>query len=270
MAGRRTKAKAKAPGRLDGGALLTRVLERTRTAIEESRAQREVENERRRAAGRALLRPINDNLSFAIYFAKYMGEELAAGLEPHFPGIRSGETPSMSIRGPKRVDLSYGTPDAGLGLAVSFKSVHLGERDGGNAAFTHNMKRNDEELRVEAMAHHLRQPYAVMAAVLFLPFESCDDDATSSFASWVEYLWPLHGRDEPEDPSDRFELVFVGLYARDGSELGFYEVGGDVPCPRRGRPRRLLTPAALVNRLRVTYDRRNSRDFFFEGEAPGE
>jgi hypothetical protein len=166
------------------------------------------------------------------------------------------------------VDLSYSTPEMGLGLAVSFKSVHLGEEEGGNADFVHNMKRNDEELRVEATAHHLRQPYAVMAAILFLPFEACEDFETSSFASWVEYLWPLKGREEPEDAPDRFELVFIGLYARDGSDLDFYELGGPVKCPRTGRPRDLLTLADLVRRLRVTYDRRNARDFFFEGEEP--
>ena len=84
----------------------------------------------------------------------------------------------------------------------------------GATGFIHNMKRNDEELRVEATGHHLRQPFAVMAAVLFLPLESCTDlDETSSFASWVKYLWPLKGRNESEDPPDRYELVFVGLYS---------------------------------------------------------
>ena len=69
----------------------------------------------------------------------------------------------------KRVDVKYSTPEAGLGLALSFKSVHFGEEDSGNRDFVHNLKRNDEELRVEATGHHLRQPYAVMVAV-----EDCD------------------------------------------------------------------------------------------------
>ena len=166
--------------------------------------------------------------------------------------------------------MNYSTQEAGLGLAISLKSVHFGERNEGAASFTHNMKRNDEELRVEATGHHLRQPYAVLVAVLFLPFESCDDlTPNSSFASWVQYLWPLKGRIEPEDPPDRFELVSVALYARDASELGFYLLGGDVKCPRRGRPNRLLTFQQFLQIIKSTYDRRNGKDFSFEGEEPG-
>lgn len=230
------------------------------------RTQRDVEIAE--AVAREKGKPFKRDLKYAIQFAKHMGAEVAGVLEPDFPGIVSGEKPSRAVRGLKRVDVKYSTAEAGLGLALSFKSVHFGERESGNVRFVHNMKRNDEELRVEATAHHLRQPYAVMVAVLFLPFESCDDMETSSFASWVEYLWPLKGRVEPEDPPDRFELVFIGLYARDGSELGFYEVGGPVRCPRRGRPPQLLAVGEFLQRLKESYDRRNGLDFFFEGEEP--
>jgi hypothetical protein len=209
-------------------------------------------------------------LKFSIAFAKHMGIEVADALQHSgFPGTVSGEKLSQAVRGMKRVDVKYATREAGLGLALSFKSVHIGEEDGGNAGFIHNMKRNDEELRVEATGHHLRQPYAVMAAIVFLPLESYQDgDEQSSFASWVEYLWPLRGRTESEDPPDRYELVFLGLYARDGSKLGFYEIGGRVPCPRKGPPKELLSFGDFLGRLRKIYDARNGRDFFFEGEEP--
>lgn len=242
------------------GAVIQRVLDQTSAEVKAAAAKAE-------EAGRSF----KEDLNFAIAFAKYMGVEIAQALEPRFPGIVSGEKPSRAVRGMKRVDVKYSTAEAGLGLALSFKSVHFGERDGGKTRFTHNMKRNDEELRVEATGHHLRQPYAVMVAVVFLPFESCTDLLQqSSFASWVEYLWPLKGRDEPEDPPDRFELVFVALYARDGSEMGFYQVGGDVRCPRQGRPKRLLSLDECLELIRSTYDRRNGLDFFFEGEGPGD
>ncbi len=197
--------------------------------------------------------------------------------------MRYGETPSQAVGGTKRVDVNLSTPEAGLGFAISLKSVHFGER-GDDSHFTHNRKRNDEELRVEATAHHVRQPYAVLAAVLLLPFTSCVDPRqargpsgrlvpTSSFASWVEYLWPLKGRIEPDDAPDRFELVFIALYARDGSELGFYEVGlpeeqGGAPCPRHGRPRQLLDFEHFLGRIKRVYYKRNGRDFAFEGEQP--
>jgi len=252
-----------APDPRDGVALLAVVLRQTRADVVSS-------EDKARAEGKKFKR----DLTFAIRFAKHMSEGIARALQPHFPGTVGGEQPSRASRGTKRVDVRYSTPEMGLGFAVSLKSVHFGERDSGNAKFTHNLKRNDEELRVEATGHHLRQPYAVMAAVVFLPFESCDDRGRrardpSSFASWVEYLWPLKGREEPEDPPDQYELVFVALYARDGGDLGFYEVGGKVACPRRGRPASLLPLSEFLDRLRTTYITRNSQDFWFEGEEPG-
>jgi hypothetical protein len=248
------------PDARDGSSLLADVLERT---------QADVESARVKAAGKG--KKFKRELTFAIRFAKYTSAGLARALQPEFPGTVGGEQPSRAARGTKRLDVRYSTPEAGLGLAVSLKSVHFGERDGGNAGFTHNLKRNDEELRVEATGHHLRQPYSVLAAVIFLPLESCEDkdlegEGTSSFASWVRYLWPLKGRDEPEDPPDQYELVFVALYSRNARELGFYEVGGPVPCPRRGRPQSLIAFSEFLDRLTETYRIRNGEDFHFAGE----
>lgn len=244
----------------DGRVVIESVLDATNADVTKAEAAA-------RAAGK---KRFKKDLNFAIAFAKYMGIEVAKALAPDFPGIISGEKPSRAVRGMKRVDVKYATPEAGLGLALSFKSVHFGEEGEGDSDFIHNMKRNDEELRVEATGHHLRQPYAVMVAVVFLPFESCEDlGDTSSFANWVEYLWPLKGRIEPEDPPDRYELVYVGLYARDASKLGFYQVGGKPACPRQGRPK-LLSFAEFLGQMRNVYDTRNGRDFFFEGEKPSE
>jgi hypothetical protein len=253
----------------DGRAALGRVLAKTRADVQSAKAERAAENAKLIAKGKKP-RGFKESLSFAIYFAKHMSSEVATALvsfDPTFQGVRSGENISQAARGPKRLDINYSTSESGLGLAMSFKSVHFGERMSGNADFTHNKKRNDEELRVEATEHHLRQPYSVFVGVLFLPFESCSEQPTSSFGEWVEYLWPLKGRVDVEDPPDRFELVFVALYERDGSELGFYEVGGPIECPRHGRPK-LLTLAEFLKRVKAVYDKRNGKDFFFEGERP--
>jgi hypothetical protein len=74
------------------------------------------------------------DLNFAIAFAKHMGDEVAGALGPDLPGIISGEKPSRAVRGMKRVDVKYATPEAGLGLALSFKSVHFGEEKAGDVA----------------------------------------------------------------------------------------------------------------------------------------
>jgi len=253
---------------IDGAAVISKVLQQTAADVAAAKAARAAANQRLLSRGKKP-KAFNEKLTFAIKFAKYIGAAIADALRDDFPEIKSGENPSRSVSGAKRVDVNYNTPEMGLGFAISFKSVHRGERASGDVDFIHNMKRNDEELRVEATAHHLRQPYAVLVAVIFLPVESCNDlEPTSSFASWVQYLWPLKGRDEPEDPPDLFELVFVALYARDGSDLRFYHVGGQVPCPRRERPSQLLTLTEFLQLVKKAYDVRNGKDFFFEGEAP--
>jgi len=272
---KKTRARASLlPGGIsvpDGPEIIGRVLARTRADVDAAKVARAEENRARTLAGKKPKAAVKESLSFAIYFARYMSAELAAALvalDADFDGVRHGENVSQAVRGPKRVDINYSTPQAGLGLAISLKSVHFGEKESGSAHFTHNMKRNDEELRVEATEHHLRQPYAVLVAVVFLPFESCTDFDTSSFGSWVEYLWSLKGRFATDDPPDLFELVFVALYARDGTELHFYEVGGTVECPRTGRPKAFLSPLEFLKRIKAVYDRRNGKDFFFEGERP--
>lgn len=256
--------------------MIRRVLANTEASLAEARRRREEQNERATQAGHAPRPSINEQLSYTIYFAKHFGSEIADALAEEFGSeyVRSGETLSDSAEGQKLVDVAYSTPQSGLGIMVSLKSVHQGEMDNGNSKFTHNLKRNDEELRVEATALHLRQPYAVLVATLILPFEACEDawrqgaggPSTSSFGRWVEKLWSLRGRTEPEDPPNLFELVSVALYARDGSDLGFYEVGGSIPCPRVGRPSSLLSFNEFIERIKERYYRRNKRDFSFEGE----
>jgi hypothetical protein len=207
-----------------------------------------------------------EQVVYASTFAKHFSKRIALAFEPAFPGMKSGETPSQAFLGLKRVDANYSTTEAGLGLGISLKSVHYGEKKSGDSHFTHNIKRNDEELRVEASGHHIRQPFAVLVAILTLPFQACFDRSTSSFASWVEALWTLKGREDPAQRPDLFELVFVALYARDGSDLSFYQVGGHVPCPRHGKPESFLSLNDVVSLVKKAYERRNGGDFRFQGE----
>jgi hypothetical protein len=136
------------------------------------------------------------------------------------------------------------------------------------------MKRNEEELRIEASGYHKRQPYAVMIGVLFLPFDSCDDakkDNPSSFGSWVRHLRPYCGRARPDDEIDRFEKLYVALYEVTGTDLRFFDIETDPPKRRRpvrdgalmadGRPRRLLTYAEFLDTVYHAYLQRNSAEF---------
>jgi hypothetical protein len=130
------------------------------------------------------------------------------------------------------------------------------------------MKRNEEELRIEASGYHKRQPYAVMIGVLFLPFDSCEDgrkDNPSSFGSWVRHLRPFAGRNKPDDEIDRFEKIYIALYDPSGQDLGFFDV--DEAPPKNGRPSKTLDYHAFLDAVYHAYLRRNEAEFrWAEGE----
>lgn len=177
------------------------------------------------------------------------------------------------MRGNKQLDVNFSTPEMGLALGISLKSVHI--RDVGEPhRYTHNMKRNEEELRIEASGYHKRQPYAVMIGALFLPFDCCTDGKveSSSFGSWVRKLRPYAGRLEPEDDIDKFEKIYLGLYEPDGSDLRFFDVESDPPRNSRppindepldfdGRITRLLTYSEFLDAVYHAYLARNHAEF---------
>ena len=66
----------------------------------------------------------------------------------------------------KQLDVNFSTPKLGLALGISLKSVHTRDKKKPKR-YTHNMKRNEEEFRVEAIGYHKRQPFAVMIGGYF-------------------------------------------------------------------------------------------------------
>jgi hypothetical protein len=213
---------------------------------------------------------------YAIRFANEMGSAFARDLAPLMKGITStAERGAGSVRGKKQLDVNFSNPQVGLALGISLKSVHLRDKGSGKR-YTHNMKRNEEELRIEASGYHKRQPYAVMVGVLFLPFDSCNDGKgknPSSFGSFVRYLRPYAGRSGPHDDDDRFERIYVALYETDGSDLRFFDIEADPPMNARpptegppvdavdGRPKRLLSYKEFLDAVYHVYLRRNSAEF---------
>jgi hypothetical protein len=210
---------------------------------------------------------ISDKIKYATRFADSIAEHIAEGLKPLLKGIEATTKRSAgSVFGKKQLDVNFSTPQVGLALGISLKSVHI--RDvAGSQRYTHNRKRNEEELRIEAAGYHKRQPYAVMVGVLFLPFDSCDDGKkeASSFGSWVRHLRPYTGRDDPDDEIDKFEKIFIALYEPDASDMRFFDVQWDPP--KNGRPKRLLTYAEFLDATYHAYLRRNAAEFkWAEGE----
>ncbi len=210
--------------------------------------------------------------TYATRFADKMAICVANGLRDRFSGVlpdedgKGVESPAQSVRGPKKLDVNYSTPQLGLGFGISLKAVHFREKE--KRGYIHNMKRNDEELRSEASGYHQRQPYAVMVAVVFLPDDACDDATarhSSSFGAWVKYLRPLSLRQSAHDDLDRYERIFVGLYQRDGSSMEFFDIAW--APPKRGRPKDLLNYPEFLDEIEKTFLKRNVAEFEWADDA---
>jgi hypothetical protein len=199
---------------------------------------------------------------------------LANALRPYFGGIlprpdgTGQESRARTGKGVKKLDVNYSTPDLGLGLGVSVKTLNF--RDPTTSRYTKNPTRNDNELRAEAMDYHDRQPYSVLVGVLFTPFDSCLDGdpsqpnrSRSSFAQIVNVLrhrsGRKRGRDGAKDDPQLFETFFIGLYEHEGPDRGkvmFFDV--ETVPPQFGVPEgSLLTFEELVERIVAAYDSRN-------------
>ncbi len=206
--------------------------------------------------------PVGQKNQYAVRFAEHMATRIAADLFERLEDITATtKRTAGSARGKKQLDINFSTPRLGLALGISLKSVHLRDVQGA-ARYTHNMKRNEEELRIEASGYHKRQPYAVMIAVLFLPFDSADDgkkDNPSSLGSWVRHLRPYAGRENPKDEIDRFEKIYIALYEPDGTDLRFFDVQ-EAP-PKNGRPAQMLDYRQFLGEVYHAYLERNEAEF---------
>jgi hypothetical protein len=212
--------------------------------------------------------PVGTKNQYAVRFAEHMANRIASDLFERLEDITATtKRTAGSVRGKKQLDINFSTPRLGLALGISLKSVHLRDVKSGGR-YTHNMKRNEEELRIEASGYHKRQPYAVMVGVLFLPVDSADDgkkDNPSSFGSWVRHLRPYAGREKPEDEIDKFEKIYIALYEPDGTDLRFFDVQDDPP--KNGRPAQSLNYRDFLGEVYHAYLRRNQAEFrWAEGE----
>ncbi len=218
--------------------------------------------------------PREPKQKYAVQLSRHFATLIAHALRPDFDGIlpkengEGQESPSRARRALKNLDVNYSTIVMGLGLGVSIKTINF--KDAGTGRFTKNYSSRDNELRAEATDYHLRQPYAVLVAIIFLPIESCDDGGKgkgsvknpSSFAEAVNYFRLRAGRSSPTSDVELFERVFVGLYHHRGQERGssvFFDVV-DHPPPRARRPRdgEGINFPTMIASIRQTYDQRNN------------
>lgn len=204
---------------------------------------------------------------------------VADRLRPDFPGVlptqdgKGTESRARVARGYKKLDVNYSTLQTGLGLGVSIKTINY--RDQKTQRYTKNYSRNDNELRAEASDYHGRQPFPVMAGLLFLRWDAALDAGqgkatpgeadVSSYGACVRYFRARAGRAEVDGPSECFERFFVCLYRHEGVARG------DVRCldvmrpPPRARPPRddeTSTIEEALSEIRASYDLRNGGPAF--------
>ncbi|SEE27476.1 hypothetical protein SAMN05444161_5301 [Rhizobiales bacterium GAS191] len=241
-----------------------------RSAKKNRKPQPDTIREELEAAGdRSLAKEQRDKKNYAERFSRALAQRFADALRDDFPGILPDEhgdrheSKVRSAKGFKKLDVNYSTAELGLGLGLSIKTINF--RDAATKRYTKNYTRADGELRAEASDYHVRQPYAVMIALVFLPLDSCNDggrNAPSSFGQAVQVFRFRAGRDEPDDEAMLFEGVFIGLYETADDNFGrvsFFDVR-DAP-PKHGRPKNALSFDQAIEAIEDIYNRRNSPKF---------
>lgn len=219
-----------------------------------------------------------DKKNYAGRLSRNLATLFANLLRSDFPQItpdESGgrqEAPARSAKGTKKLDVNYSTPELGLGLGVSIKTLNF--PDAASERYTKNFTARDNELRAEALDYHERQPWAVLVALVFVPVDACDDykprsgqRTSSSFGKAVSVFRQRAGRTNPTDSGQLFERVFVGLYTVNDDEpwdVRFFDVM-QAP-PRSGRPSSTLSLEEVVSEIVRAYDARNNPPFVWVGE----
>src|SRR5262249_39222508 len=109
--------------------------------------------------------------NFAQRLSNALAQKFADALRPRFPGIypdeegRDHERRQRGAEGLKKLDVVYATPQAGLQLSISIKTINF--KDEKTKRYTKNIKRADGELRAEASDCHKYNPYALLVGVVF-------------------------------------------------------------------------------------------------------
>jgi hypothetical protein len=212
--------------------------------------------------------------NFAQALSDSLALKIANGLRRDFPGVlpytdvklglvKGNESAVRTLKGVKKLDVNFSTLQLGLGLGVSIKTLNF--RDAASSRYTKNITRIDNELRAEAADYHVRQPFAVLAAIVFLPSDSLRDGEVSSFAHAALTFRFRAGRKVPSDSPELFERLFIALY--DPDEGGVVCFDASRPPPRKGLPRqqdRLSMSGVLKEITGAFYERNVPKQIFAE------
>jgi hypothetical protein len=207
--------------------------------------------------------------NYAQALSNVLARKVADALRQDFPGIlpdedgRGAESRARTKKGFKKLDVNYSTLELGLALGVSLKSVNFPEGKANN--YAKNVTRVDNELRAEAEDYHARQPFAVLAALYFVPVAAAGnatEKKPSSFGHMVRILRHRALRTRIDDPPSLFEKIYIGLYVPEGSDRGkvsFFDV--ERAPPWKGFPNPVLGFAQVIEEIRRLFTERNKTEF---------
>jgi hypothetical protein len=202
--------------------------------------------------------------NFAQKFSCALAQKIANALRSKFKGIYPDEqgcgheSRSQGAAGLKKIDVNYSTPQMGLGLAVSIKTVNF--KDEKTGRYTKNIKRIDGELRAEAQDCHTRQPFSVLSAVILMPADAATDGTRSSLKHAWEVFHRRGGRRSKDDEASLFEAVFIGTYHSGGNRFGSVSIfDAIVEPPDRGLPSELVTLTDVIRTIEKLFKERNKR-----------
>jgi len=114
--------------------------------------------------------------------------------------------------GPKKVDVSWATEEAGLILAISVKTINF--RDGRSGNFQKNLTNRRGDMLFESITLHRRYPYSVLAGFLILDKGAAEDDTgrrRTTFDNAHARLELFTGRDDPAGRDEQYEELFILL-----------------------------------------------------------
>ena len=211
--------------------------------------------------------------NYAQRLSNALAIKVANGLRHDFPGIlpdehgERQESKALTAKGHKKLDVNFSTVELGLGLGVSIKTLNF--PDAGSKRYTKNVTRIDNELRAEAHDYHQRQPFAVLAALIFLPYGACEDGgrrSPSSFGHAVKTFYYRARRATPSSDASLFEKIFVALYEPEGEMRGatvFFDV--EKSPPWHGPPDARFGLSQVLTEIRKAFEIRNEATFRWAG-----
>jgi hypothetical protein len=203
--------------------------------------------------------------AYANRLSTCLAQKIADGLRPKFRGIlldehgAKHESKSGSASGLKKLDVNYSNPQIGLGLGVSIKTLNF--RDEGTGRFTKNIKRLDGELRAEAQDYHVRQPFAVLAALVFMPDEAAHDSKSKSS---MRHAWEVFrgrsGRKSNINDASLFERFWLCIYSTTSESFGAcrcYDVADEFPLT--GIPTHGRSLSYVLTQIEAEFAKRNKK-----------